>query len=94
MQGFLNRVGDRIGEEYMPGLKNAISVAYDLLHLHRNSAAAKDASLATCENEATLIRLAYGGTFFYKASNETTWQETYGCGQPPPIRPMRLYLTA
>lgn len=80
MQGFLGRVADRIGDEHTPGLRNAISVVYDLLHLHRNSAAAKDANLATVENEATLVRLAYGGTYFHKLNHETTWNETYGCG--------------
>lgn len=80
MQGFLGRVADRIGSEHIDGLRNAVSVAYDLLHLHRNSASAKSANLATIENEATLVRLAYGGTYFYKLNHETMWNETYGCG--------------
>ena len=80
MQGLLGRVADRIGEEHIEGLRNAVSVAYDLLHLHRNSAASKCANLATLENEATLIRLAYGGTYFHKLNHENMWNETYGCG--------------
>ena len=75
MAGFLNRVSDRIGDEHILGLRNAVSVAYDLLHMHRNSASAKDANLATIEAEATLIRLAYGGTLFYKLNHESTWSE-------------------
>jgi hypothetical protein len=80
MQGFLGRVADRVGNEHIDGLRDAVSVAYDLLHMHRNSAAAKCANLATIENEATLVRLAYGGTYFHKLHHESTWNETYGCG--------------
>ena len=78
MLGFLRRVEDKIGTEHITGLQNAISIMYDLLHLHRNSAAAKCAGLATVENESTLVRLAYGGTYFYKLGNEATWAEVYG----------------
>jgi hypothetical protein len=80
MQGFLERVAERIGSEHVGGLRNVISVAYDLLHLHRNSASSKCANLATIENEATLIRLAYGGTYYHKLHSEANWNETYGCG--------------
>jgi len=80
MQGFLERVAERIGSEHVGGLRNVISVAYDLLHLHRNSASSKCANLATIENEATLIRLAYGGTYYHKLHSEANWNETFGCG--------------
>ena len=80
MQGFLERVAERIGSEHVVGLRNVISVAYDLLHLHRNSASSKCANLATIENEATLIRLAYGGTYYHKLVAEANWNETFGCG--------------
>ena len=82
--GFLKRVEDRIGEEHSTTLRNVISVAYDLLHLHRNSASAKCANLATIENEATLVRLSYSGTYFYKAANDSMWNEVYGCGHHGP----------
>ena len=87
MLGFLRRVEDKIGSEHILGLQNAISIMYDLLHLHRNSAASKCAGLATVENEATLIRLAYGGTYFYKLNNESTWAEVYGKKSPFCIMP-------
>ena len=51
-------------------MRNAISIMYDILHLHRNSAAAKCAGLATMENEATTIRLGYGGTYQYKLDSD------------------------
>jgi hypothetical protein len=73
MQGLLSRVADRVGEEHIAGLRGVISIAYDLLHLHRNSASAKCANLATVENEATLVRLAYGGTYYYKLHAEANW---------------------
>ena len=82
--GFLRRVEDRIGGEHIVGLQNAISTAYDMLHLHRNSAAAKSADLATVENEATLVRLAYGGTYTYKLAQDSTYAEVYGCGHHGP----------
>jgi hypothetical protein len=84
MSGFLSRVAEKVGDEHLDGLRNAVSVAYDLLHMHRNSAAAKCASLATCENEATLIRLAYGGTYHYKADKDPNWTEIFGCGHHGP----------
>jgi hypothetical protein len=84
MQGFLGRVAEKVGDEHIDGLRNTISVAYDMLHMHRNSAAAKCASLATCENEATLVRLAYGGTYHYKADKDPSWTEIYGCGHHGP----------
>jgi hypothetical protein len=73
MQGLLGRIADRVGDEHIAGLRNVISVAFDLLHLHRNSASAKCANLATVENEATLVRLAYGGTYYYKRDDENSW---------------------
>ena len=84
MQGFLGRVEEKVGGEHIDGLRNVISVAYDMLHMHRNSAAAKCASLATCENEATLVRLAYGGTYHYKLERENNWVEIFGCGHHGP----------
>ena len=44
----------------------------------------KCANLATIENEATLVRLAYGGTYFYKLAAENTYTEIYGCGHHGP----------
>ena len=84
MQGFLGRVSEKVGDEHINGLRNVVSVAYDMLHMHRNSAAAKCASLATVENEATLIRLAYGGTYHYKAEKDPSWTEIFGCGHHGP----------
>ena len=84
MFSFLDRVSEKIGDEHIGGLRYNISFAYDQLHMHRNSAAAKCACLATVENEATLVRLAYGGTFHYKLQAETTWVEMYGCGHHGP----------
>ena len=84
MQGFLNRVAEKVGDEHIDGLRNVVSVAYDMLHMHRNSAAAKCAGLATCENEATLVRLAYGGTYHYKLERESNWVEIFGCGHHGP----------
>ena len=84
MTGFLNRVAEKVGDEHIDGLRNVMSVTYDMLHMHRNSAAAKCASLATCENEATLVRLAYGGTYHYKSDKEANWTEIYGCGHHGP----------
>ena len=84
MNSFLSRVAEKVGDEHMEGLKNVTSVAYDMLHMHRNSAAAKCANLATMENEATLIRLAYGGTYQYKLERESGWVEIYGCGHHGP----------
>lgn len=85
MHGFMTRVGEKTGEEHLPGVRNALSVMYDTLHLHRNSAAAKCANLATVENEATLIRLGYGGTYQYKLDSDTGgWVEIFGCGHHGP----------
>ena len=85
MQGFLLRVAEKIGEEHIMGIRNAVSVMYDLLHMHRNSAAAKCACLATMENEATLVRLGYGGTYQYKLDNDNGgWVEIFGCGHHGP----------
>ena len=84
MQAFLNRVADKIGEEHTPGFVNAMSVAYEQLQMHRNSASAKNACAATVENEATLVRLAYGGTYTYKLAQDSTYAEVYGCGHHGP----------
>ena len=85
MQGFLQRVQDKIGTEHIAGLRNSISVMYDLLNMHRNSAAAKCANLATMENEATLMRLAYGGTYHHRLDSDPAgWSEIYGCGHHGP----------
>jgi len=84
MCGFLNRVEEKIGAEHIQGVRNATSVAYDLLHMHRNSAASKCANNATLENEATSVRLAYGGTYFYKTERESNWVEIFGCGHHGP----------
>ena len=84
MFSFLDRVAEKIGDEHITGIRNSISFAYDQLHMHRNSASAKCACLATVENEATLVRLAYGGTYHYKLQNESTWVEMYGCGHHGP----------
>lgn len=78
MCGFLSRTAEKTGDEHIQGLQNAISVGYDLLHLHRNSAASKCASTASMENEATLIRLAYGGTYGYKLACDAGWNEVSG----------------
>ena len=80
MQGFLERVSERIGSEHIGGLRNAVSVMYDILNMHRNSSANKCACLSTMENAATAIRLAYAGTSFTKLSHEPMWTETFGCG--------------
>ena len=85
MHGFLLRVAEKIGEEHITGIRNAISVMYDILHLHSNSTAAKCACLATMENEATLIRLGHGGTYQYKLDSDNTgWVEIFGCGHHGP----------
>jgi hypothetical protein len=84
MTAFLNRTAEKTGSEHIDGLQNSISVAYDMLHLHRNSAASKDASLAAMENEATLVRLAYGGTYSYKLTAEANWNDISGCGHHGP----------
>ena len=85
MQGFMMRVGEKMGEEHLGGMRNSLSILYDMLHLHRNSAAAKCACLATVENEATLIRLGYGGTYQYKLDNDNGgWTEIFGCGHHGP----------
>ena len=84
MLGFLDRVSDRIGSEHIAGLRNVISVAYDILHLHRNSNSSKCACLATVENEATAIRLAYSGTYMYKLANEGLYNEVSGNGHHGP----------
>ena len=85
MQGLLTRVEEKIGAEHIVGFQNVVSVMYDILHMHRNSAAAKCASMATIENEATLIRLAYGGTLHYRLDSEPQgWSEIYGCGHHGP----------
>jgi len=84
MYGFLTRVEEKIGTEHIIGVRNAMSVAYDLLHMHRNSAASKCANNASLENEATSIRLAYGGTYFYKSETENNWVEIFGCGHHGP----------
>jgi hypothetical protein len=78
MTAFLNRTAEKTGSEHIDGIQNAISVAYDMLHLHRNSAASKCAGLASMENEATLVRLAYGGTYSYKLSTEVNWNDISG----------------
>ena len=78
MTSFLNRTAEKTGSEHIDGIQNAISVAYDMLHLHRNSAASKCAGLASMENEATLVRLAYGGTYSYKLSTEANWNDISG----------------
>jgi len=84
MYGFLTRVEEKIGTEHIHGVRNAMSIAYDLLHMHRNSAASKCANNATLENEATSVRLAYGGTYFYKADRDPSWVEIFGCGHHGP----------
>ena len=84
MQSFLSRVAEKVGDEHITGLSNVMSSAYDILHMHRNSAAAKCANLATVENEATLVRLAYGGTYQYKLEKDNAWVEIYGCGHHGP----------
>ena len=78
MSAFLIRAAEKTGSEHIDGLQNSISVAYDMLHLHRNSAASKCAGLASMENEATLVRLAYGGTYGFKLSTEPNWNEISG----------------
>jgi len=84
MYGFVMRVEEKIGTEHIIGVRNAISVAYDLLHMHRNSASSKPADNATLENEATSIRLAYGGTYMYKNERDNNWIEIFGCGHHGP----------
>jgi len=84
MYGFLTRVEEKIGSEHIHGLRNAMSAAYDMLHMHRNSAASKCANNATLENEATSVRLAYGGTYFYKTEKDNNWVEIFGCGHHGP----------
>jgi hypothetical protein len=85
MHGFLIRVAEKIGDKHFVGMHNAISIMYDILHLHRNSAAAKCAGLATMENEATTICLGYGGTYQYKLDSDNGgWVEIFGCGHHGP----------
>lgn len=84
MYGFLTRVEEKIGSEHIHGLRNAMSAAYDMLHMHRNSAASKCANNATLENEATSVRLAYGGTYYYKSERDSNWVEIFGCGHHGP----------
>jgi hypothetical protein len=84
MYGFLTRVEEKIGTEHIQGVRNAMSAAYDILHMHRNSSASKCANNASLENEATSIRLAYGGTYFYKADRDSNWSEIFGCGHHGP----------
>ena len=61
-----------------------MSVAYEQLQMHRNSASAKTACSATVENEATLVRLAYGGTSGYRKGDCVEWAEITGCGHHGP----------
>jgi len=84
IQAMQARVGEKVGDEHMRPLSKVVSVAYDLLHMHRNSAASKCASMATVENESTLIRLAYGGTYQYRLHNDPNWSEVFGCGHHGP----------
>lgn len=86
MLGFLDRVSDKIGEEHIVGFRNAISLAYEQLHMHRNSATSKNACSATLDNEATLIRLAYSGTYHYRVASDAPgqWVEMFGCGHHGP----------
>ena len=84
MQAFLDRVENKIGEEHIDGFKNAVSVAYEQLNMHRNSAAAKNACSATVENETTLVRLAYGGTYSYRNAASDPWNDIMGCGHHGP----------
>ena len=84
MQGFIGRVEDRIGSEHKDHVFDSISVAYDLLNMHRNSAAAKCAAMASLENECTVLRVAYSGTYQHKLDKDNTWTELYGCGHHGP----------
>jgi len=83
MHAFLNRVSDKVGTEHAGGVRNSVSVAFELLNMHRNSAAAKCASMASIENEATTIRLAYSGTYMYNVDDKPV-TEIYGCGHHGP----------
>ena len=78
LTSFLDRTAEKTGSEHIDGLRNSVSVAYDILHMHRNSASSKCAGLATMENEATLVRLAYGGTYSYKLTSEVNWNDISG----------------
>jgi hypothetical protein len=84
MQGFTKRVGDRIGAQDKDGVYNAVSFAFDMLHMHRNSAAPKCAAMASLENEATSVRFAYSGTYSHKLDAEQVWTEMHGCGHHGP----------
>ena len=84
MTGFVGRVEDRIGSEHKDRVTDAISVAYDLLNMHRNSAAAKCAAAASLENECTVLRVAYSGTYMHKLDSEATWTDMFGCGHHGP----------
>ena len=84
LQALHMRVAEKVGDEHMEGISHVVSVAYDMLHMHRNSASSKCASMATIENESTLIRLSYGGTFQYRLQNDSNWTEIFGCGHHGP----------
>ena len=71
-------MADKTGSEHITGLEDGVSVVYGLLHMHRKSAASKCAGLATMKNEATLVRLAYGGTYSYKLSSEAKFNDISG----------------
>eukprot|EP00961_Rhodomonas_salina_P294336 3934483-Rhodomonas_salina.1 len=68
MSNMIQRLGDKIGSERMQPFKLFISLMFEQLNMNRNNSAAKDACSATIENEATAIRMAYSGTFKYRAA--------------------------
>jgi hypothetical protein len=90
MTGMIQRLGDKIGSENLPAFKLFISLMFEQLNMNRNNSAAKDACSATVENEATAIRLAYSGTYKYRAAPEGVplgtigFNEISGCGHHGP----------
>lgn len=84
MGSMVQRMADKVGEESIDGIKVAVGLMYELLNMNRNNSAAKDASSATRENEATAIRMAYSGTYKFKVAGDPVWNEITGCGHHGP----------
>lgn len=80
----ITRLTDKIGQKNINAFKVSISCMFENLNMNRNNSAAKDASSATVENEATAIRLMYGGTYKYKLDEAPAYQEISGSGHHGP----------
>eukprot|EP00961_Rhodomonas_salina_P161331 2171738-Rhodomonas_salina.3 len=72
MSSLVQKLGDKIGSSKVQEFKAIISLMFEQLNMNRNNSTAKEASSATMENEATAIRLAYSGTYKYRAVDQGT----------------------